>query len=70
MTLDIPKKVEGVDKAEKEKEEVDLEEEVEAASIGQLVDQMKQIDRPIPLTVAIRDPGLKKQKLNIIIVKE
>jgi hypothetical protein len=70
MTLDIPKEVEGIDKAEKEKEEIDLEEEAEATSIGQLVDQMKQIGRPIPLTVAIRDMGLKKQKLNIIIVKE
>jgi hypothetical protein len=30
---------------------------------------MKQIDRPITLTVAIQNPGLTKQRLNAIIVK-
>ena len=34
IVLDIPNQVEDLDKAKKEKEEADLEEEVEAASIG------------------------------------
>jgi hypothetical protein len=43
MVLDISKEVEGVDKIKKDEEEVDLEEEVEATSIGQLIDRIKQI---------------------------
>jgi hypothetical protein len=43
MVLDVPKEVEGVDKIKEDEEEVDLEEEVEATSIGQLIDQIKQI---------------------------
>jgi hypothetical protein len=43
MVLDISKEVEGVDKIKEDEEEVDLEEEVEATSIGQLIDRIKQI---------------------------
>jgi hypothetical protein len=38
MVLDVPKEVEGVDKIKE-----DEEEEVEATSIGQLIDRIKQI---------------------------
>jgi len=53
MVLDVPKEVEGVDKIKEDEEEVDLEEEVEATSIGQLIDRIKQIGWPVHLTVAI-----------------
>jgi hypothetical protein len=43
MVLDIPKEIEDVDKIKEDEEEVDLEEEVEATSIGQLIDRIKQI---------------------------
>ena len=43
MILDILKEVEGVDRIKENKKEVDLEEEVEATSIGQSIDRIKQI---------------------------
>jgi hypothetical protein len=53
MALDTPKKVEDIDKAGKDEEETNFEEEVERASTGQPVNQMKQTSRPVPLTVEI-----------------
>jgi hypothetical protein len=38
-------------------------------STSQLVDRMKQTSRPIHLIVAIWDPSLTKQELNITIMK-
>jgi hypothetical protein len=69
MVLDIFKGVEDVDKAKEEKEKADLEEKVMAVLIGQPVNRMKQIDRPITLTMAIQNQGLTKQRLKAIIVK-
>jgi hypothetical protein len=69
MVLDISKGVEDVDKAKEEKEKADLEEKVIAVLIGQPVNRMKQIDRPITLTMAIQNQGLTKQRLKAIIVK-
>jgi hypothetical protein len=45
MVLDIPNGLENVDKAK--------EEEVVTTSIGQSVDRIKQIGRPVTLIVAI-----------------
>jgi hypothetical protein len=70
IVLDIAKRVEDKDKSEKKKDDIDLEEEVEATSIGQPVNHMKQIGRPVTLIVEIRDPGFKNQKLNAIIIKK
>jgi hypothetical protein len=67
--LDIAKGVEDKDKAEKKKDDIDIEEEVEATSIGQPINHMKQIGRPVTLIVEIRDPGFTNQKLNAIIIK-
>ena len=61
MVLDIPNGLENVDKAK--------EEEVVTTSIGQSVDRIKQIGRPVTLIVAIWNSGLTNQKLNVIIVK-
>jgi hypothetical protein len=69
MVLDIFKVVEDMDKAKKEEEDTDLKEKVIAASIDQPVDRMKQIDQLVTLTMAIQNPGLTNQKLNVIIVK-
>jgi hypothetical protein len=52
IVLDILKGVEDVDKA-KEKEEIDLEEEVVTASTGQPIDRMKQTSQSITLTMTI-----------------
>jgi hypothetical protein len=70
MTLDIPKEVEDVDKAKENKEEADLEEEVEAVSTGQMVDRLKLTSQPVTQKVAIRDLDLTKQASSVIIVKE
>jgi hypothetical protein len=43
IVLDIAKGVEDEDKAEKKEDDIDLEEEVEATSIGQPVNHLKQI---------------------------
>jgi hypothetical protein len=69
MVLDIFEVVEDMDKAKKEEEDTDLKEKVIAASIDQPVDRMKQIDQLVTLTMAIQNPGLTNQKLNVIIVK-
>jgi hypothetical protein len=69
IVLDIAKGVEDKDKAEKKKDDIDIEEEVEATSIGQPINHMKQIGRPVTLIVEIRDPGFTNQKLNAIIIK-
>jgi len=50
MVLDIPKEVEDVIKVKKE---VDVEIDVEIASICQPVNQMTQTGRPVYLTMAI-----------------
>ena len=70
MTMDIPKEVEDVDKAKENKEEADLEEEVEAVSTGQMVDRLKLTSQPVTQKVAIRDLDLTKQTSSVIIVKE
>ena len=44
MVLDISKEVEDVDKVEEEEKYIDLKRDVEAASISQPVDRMKQIN--------------------------
>jgi hypothetical protein len=58
-----------MDKAKEEKQEADLKEKAKAASTGQLVNHMKQTNRLVTLIVAIWDPGLTNQRLNVIIVK-
>jgi BRCT domain type II-containing protein len=70
MALDMPKEVEDVEKAEKNKEETDLKEEAKAASTGQMVDRLKLTSQPVPQKVAIRDPDFTKQKSSVIFVKE
>ena len=52
MVLDILKGVEDLDKT-KEKEDIDLKEEVVTASTGQPIDRMKQTSRSITLTMTI-----------------
>ena len=47
MILDIPKEVKDMDKVEEDEEEVVL------VSTSQPINRMKQIDRPVTLTVAI-----------------
>jgi hypothetical protein len=42
-----------MDKEKEEEEEADLKEKVMATSIGQLVDRIKQIGRPVTLIIAI-----------------
>jgi len=69
MVLDISMGVEDVDKENEEEEEADLEKKVVTASIGQLVDHMKQTSWLVILTVAIQNPSLTNQKLNALIVK-
>jgi hypothetical protein len=53
MALDTPKKVEDIDKAREDEEEINFEEEVERASTGQPVNRMKKTSQPVLLTVAI-----------------
>jgi hypothetical protein len=67
VDLDIPNEVKDVDKAEGE---VNLKEKTETTSEGQPVNQIKQIGQSVPLTVAIQDPGLTKQKLSVIILEK
>ena len=69
MVLDILNGVQDMDKENKKEEEVNLEEEVIVALIGQPVNLMKQTGWPVTLIVAIQNPSLKNQKLNTIIVK-
>jgi hypothetical protein len=57
-----------VDKAEEEEERENLEEEAMIALTGP-INRIKQTCQPVPLTVAIRDPSLTKQKLSVIDVK-
>ena len=53
MILDIPIGVDDLDKVEEEEQETDLEEEVKAALTSKLVVHMKQIGRPVTLTLII-----------------
>ena len=69
MVLNIPNGVDDVDKAQEKEERLNLEEEVMTALTSQPVNQIKQTSQLVPLTVAIRDPSLTKQKLSVIDVK-
>jgi len=58
-----------VDKVKEKEEETDLKEEVVTTLTSQTFNCMKQIGQLVTLTMAIWNPGLTNQKLNVIIVK-